>query len=357
MPEYTTCVLPENYVPPPLPPEGSTVATLEALVTSLALLEATCDYMLHGKLVCLGGDRCVIGHVVGFETVEDKKFPDTIDNDYSINVLPSPWDLEFFTYHTTQEGYELVANDTTPGTMGDLIKEQPGMPLPREAEFGSWHSPRYAGTFVEFPDKTWISYNPPEGIRGVPYNVPAIHCEIEGERAHLVCETLDKLSYPLPGMKEFCEANWFTGLICKFFQWLATPAIAPALIAAWAAGADDNRDFMGASSLSRGDLVAISGRWVYDAGHGGQNELHPVKTVQKIPEDSAVDTADFDRWCHRIGEAPSPLTGTHADPQTPEQQDVADEQRNPWSRWVFHPVIDGCAPPDEGHEEEPPVIK
>src|SRR5690242_14490050 len=183
MPEYTTCVQPGDYVDPPLPTAGTAPATLEALFASLALLEDTCDYMLHGKLVCLGGDRCAIGHVAGFETVADKKFPDTIDNDFGINVLLAPWDLEFFTYHTQQEGYELVANDPE----GVLIKEQPGMPMPREAVSDSWHSPRYAGTFVTFPDKTQITYNPFLGSRGAPYTVPVLHCEIEGERAHLVC--------------------------------------------------------------------------------------------------------------------------------------------------------------------------
>lgn len=75
MPEYTTCVLPADYVAPPIPAEGSAGATAEAIFTTLNLLEDTCDYMLHGKLVCLGGDRCAIGHVAGFETVEDKSSP------------------------------------------------------------------------------------------------------------------------------------------------------------------------------------------------------------------------------------------------------------------------------------------
>jgi hypothetical protein len=363
MPEYTTCVLPADYRDPPLPKEGSALGSIEGLFTSLSLLEDTCDYMLHGKLVCLDDSRCAIGHVVGFETVADKSFPDTIDNDFSINLLLAPWDLELFTYHTRKEGYDLVANDTQPNSQGYLISERPGMPVPREANEKSWgitepgsttevvHSLRYGGTFVTFPDKTWITYNPPDWSRGAPYDVPALHCEIEGERAHLVCETLDALSHPLPGMKAFCKANWFTGLLCKIVQWFLTPFIAPAIAAAWAAGANDNRDYQGGGSLQRGDLVAIGGRWVYDAGHDGQNELHPVRTIQRLTEDSAADPADFDKWCRRIGEVP----GTTAEPLTTEQQTVANEQRQPWSRWVFHPAIDGCARPEQ--PPEPPVIK
>jgi hypothetical protein len=342
MPAYTTCVLPEDYVNPPLPAEGTTGATVQGIGLSLHMLEETCDYMLHGKLVCLGGDRCAVGHVAGFETVADKSFPDNIDNDFSINVLLSPWDLGFFTDKTRLEGYTFVANDP----QGVLIREQSGMPYPRESEPGQLPSEHYSGTFVTFPDKGWIDYNPPEGIRGVPFDVPVIHCEIEGERAHLVCETLDKLLYPLPGMKSFCKKNILTKILCKVAQWFMTPAIAPAIAYAWAAGANDNRDYQGGGSLARGDLVAIGGRWVYDAGHGGYNELHPVKTIQKLPEDSAIDPSDFDRWCKRISE------GTAAGPLTAEQQPVADEQRKPWSRWVLHPFVDGCVREEE-EEEEP----
>ena len=367
MPEYTTCVLPADYVAPPIPAEGSAGATAEAIFTTLNLLEDTCDYMLHGKLVCLGGDRCAIGHVAGFETVEDKSFPDTIDNDFSINLLLSGWDLEFFTYHRKDEAYKLVSEDTRPGGQGHLIKEQPGMPIPRESNVKSWnvshpatglaieHSPRYTGTFVTFPDKTYITYNPFLGSRGVPYDVPVLHCEIEGERAHLVCEVLDALSHPLPGGKSFCKKNWFFNLLCKIVQWVLTPVIAPALAAAWVAGSNDNRDYQGGGSLTRGDLIAISGRWVYDAGHDGQNELHPVKTIQKLPEDSVADPADFDNWCRRISEAPTSQTGTHPDGLTTDQQKVEDRQKQPWSRWVFHPVVDGCAPLD--HAPKQPIIR
>jgi hypothetical protein len=357
MPEYTTCVQPADYRDPPLPKAGTAAAPAEALFATLALLEDTCDYMLHGKLVCLGGDKCAIGHVAGFETVADKSFPDTIDNDFSINLLFSPWDLEFFTYHSREEGYKLVANDTAPGTQGVLIKEQPGMPLPRESETGSWHSDRYAGTFNTFPDRTYITYNPPLGSRGAPYDVPVFHCEIEGERARLVCETLDRLSHPLPGMKSFCKRNWFTRLVCRIAQWLLTPRIAPALAAAWVAGSDDNRDYQGGGSLSRGDLVAIHGRWVYDAGHQGQNELHPVKTIQKVPEHSARDEAAISAWCKRIGEVPPAGSDAHTQGLTPDQQTVRDAQLRPENRWIFHPAIDGCQPSDTPPPPPPPIIR
>jgi len=310
----------------------------------LALLEDTCNYMLHGKLVCLGGDSCAIGHVAGFETVDDKKFPDTIDNDYSINLLLAPWDLAFFTNYDFKKNYELVANDPD----GELIREQPGMPVPRESETEKWYSERYGGTYVTFPDKTQITYNPHLGSRGAPYDVPVLHCEIEGQRAALVCATLDSLSYPLPGMLSFCKSNWFFKAICRILQWLATPVIAPALIAAWASGSDDNRDFQGGGSLNRGELIAITGRWSYDAGHNGQNELHAVKTIQKIPEET-YEREGFqklhDRWCERIGQAPPVIDpGVHPVGMTPHQQGTYDQQRQPESRWLFHPLIDGCAP-------------
>ena len=72
-PQYTTCVQPQDYKDPALPGGGfwSSFATILAS-GGLGLLKALCDYLLHGKLVCLGGDRCAIGRFAAFDTVGDK---------------------------------------------------------------------------------------------------------------------------------------------------------------------------------------------------------------------------------------------------------------------------------------------
>src|SRR5262245_9525274 len=335
----------------------------------MEILKKICDYMMGGKLVCLGGDQCAIGHVAGFETVDDKSFPDTIDNDFSINMLLAPNDLGLFAQGGSRsDNYDLAANDGSPdnGLQGYLIREQPGRPEPREGPVDdTWPWPKYAGTFVTFPDRGYITYNPFEGSRGIPYDVPVLHCEIEGDRAAYVCAVVSAWS---PISDTICEFNPLGipigKLACTILSILLAPLFAAAIASAWAAGSDDNRDFDGAGTLSPGDCVVITGRWAYDAGHHGQNELHAVKSVQKIDDPDVCDWGSFqelsDRWCRHVSDAPpTPGPDGHKPAgMSAEQDEVYDSQTQPWNRWVFHPLLDACAPEEEPEQpEEPPVIK
>ncbi len=104
------------------------------------------------------------------------------------------------------------------------------------------------------------------------------------------------------------------------------------------------------------------GRWVYDAGHTGWNEIHAVKSVQKVTDPAVFDPATFAdlqaRWCPLILQAP-PLhtlnTGEVTPDATPEQTGVADNQRKPENRWYLHPLLDSCEP--ETPPPPPPVIR
>jgi hypothetical protein len=199
--------------------------------------------------------------------------------------------------------------------------------------------------------------------------VPILHCEIEGDRANLVCAALDLPLSLIPGGSSVCRWKPF-GIpigrwVCSIISTALLPIVLAALAIAWAAGSDDNRDFDGAGDLSRGEAVIIRGRWVYDAGHSGWNELHPVISVQKISEQEKKDNLEgtfawgkfdevYERWCKRSDEVP-PITDLGLRPleMTPEQEAVYDQQRRPENRWIFHPIIDGC----QRDEPEPPVIK
>ena len=140
--------------------------------------------------------------------------------------------------------------------------------------------------------------------------------------------------------------------MCFLLSILLAPALAAVVATAWALGSNDNRDFDGGGDLKANDLVLIRGRWVYDAGHKGWNELHPVKRIQKIPDQDACRWATFDdlkkRWCDEVDNPHHPeRRGRTARRRHLVQKQTWDLQRQPKHRWFFHPLVDGCEPPVE----------
>lgn len=440
-PQYTKCVDRADYEDPGFGPEIfvaiaglvyaiSTfgISLILSLTAAMSALMKVCEYILYGKLVCLGDDQCAVGRVAAFETVDDKSGVDKIDNDFSINLLLAPHGLAgFASGGTPKSNYDLLKNDTSSwgfdNLPGRLIAEQPSMPTPREskdapptwrwtcsddtegasglsqadaqaaaakhktdhpshhpkAEQDEAHTATYNPTFRTYPYSNYISFDDPPGPwGGHPFVVPIFHCEIEGERAHAVCGTLATLTSPIPGFGKFCGWKPF-GIpigrwVCSFVAALLAPIILTALAIAWAAGEDDNRSFDGAGSLAHGDPIIVRGRWCYDASHSGWNELHPVTSVQKIDNPSALDGPFFKdavaKWCRLTAEVPpqgapgGPPTTGPAEPgskpqgMTPEQETVWLGQQQPENQWVFHPFVDGCEPaivPPDGAPTVPPI--
>lgn len=361
---YTTCVDRDDYENPDFSVEAA-IATLGAFLANpiggtwaaLNLIEKLLDYMLNKKLVCLDGDRCAVGRVVSFETVDEKSFPADVDNDLSINLMLFPSSLGDFVGKDGTEAWE----DAKTEVQGELITEQADMPEPRTPDDGKHYS-HYA-TNVTIEDAYAIGgFNTMVKLEQ-PIHVPVLHTECEGSRIHDLLVTLQDIE-SLGFGKDFCDIpviGWITCAIAKIFL---SPIIVGALIAAWFTADDGNPDDArvdpDAGELALGDLLVITGRWVFDAGHAGYNELHPVKTIQKIGGKADYPLEDpvtfVKRWCERTSDAPPPdRDGPGGAPQsmTPEQQATWDAQLEPHNRWVIHPAIDGCAPKDD----EPPIIQ
>src|SRR5262249_44508759 len=162
-----------------------------------------CDYMLHGKLICLGGDRCAIGRVAGFETVDDKSGFDKIDNDFSINLALCPDPLG--SLQAGKAHYLDNYNMAKASKQGVLITEQAGMPVPR-TPFASdpasdkptaVPSARFSGTWVKIHTFLSLSNPIPQDIANpsdsTTWYLPILHAEIEGNRAALVCATANAI--------------------------------------------------------------------------------------------------------------------------------------------------------------------
>lgn len=362
---YTSCVQPQDYqdiAPSKLEAALILLATGPTSPLTMLTLQNALEYMLNGKLVCLGGDRCAVGQIVGFETVEDKSFPDSVDNDFSFNLLLAPDSLGDYI------GKDLVVAqaEAITGVQGVLLAEQPNMPVPHEPKDGKRHHPypmEPLSIEAAYALGAWAAPMPPKG----PVKVPVLHCECEGSRIHDLLKTLEDISGLGTGI---CKVK-FLGipigkLVCSVVATLLWPIIYLALIVAWNAARDGNADDARTpgdlpGELKAGNMVVVTGRWVYDAGHEGWNELHPVTSIQKIGESmgSIAPLGDgkafVDRWCRLVLQVPPPdRDGPGTKPQTmrPEQQKTWDTQRQPENRWNLHPAIDGCEPADRDEPDD-----
>lgn len=346
-----------------------------------------CDYLLGRKLVCLGGVRCAIGTIIHIEPVGyQKPFPDDIDNDFCVNLLLFPHSLGEFGDDTIVNWHR-VTND---GIQGELILHDPAvMPEAKEPAPGAPPEPTpYTVTYL-FGDGPPHPYEPAEdkterlleevkqdaaGIRRRP--IPVLHGEFEGSRIFFVCKAIEPFLDAITGgpgagacRNTIGKIPLIGGIICTIIETIVAIALAPfmaaAAAAAWAAaGAFDEAFITGPVSrrVALGDDVIVTGRWVWDGGHSGWNELHAVHTLQKIvlptsatagfPKDEANDFVD--RWCRLVAAAPPPV-GSMSSGLTVEQEENRDRQRRPEHGWLFHPAVDGCRSDDEPPDD--PVIR
>jgi hypothetical protein len=372
--QYTHCVQPADY-DDPIPRTDSAIEKIGAILDTVlggwfsdAVLG--CDYLLGGKLVCLGGDECAIGTITHFEPASEKSFPANLDNDFSLNILLAPQGLGDFTFESDNRvDFQKAVN----APQGRLLAEQPGMPIPHEDEVdvddNDYHfvlhpiDDRFFGYYSIYPDSKYPAYDPSHspfqvpGSDGPPFATPALHLEAEGDRICKVCAVIAALTGGPIG-KAICKAK-FLGIpigkvICHIVGLLLTPflpLLAAALGAAWASARDGNIDDPrvgdGGGELHFGDLVVATGRWVYDAGHKGWNELHPLKIIQRIDEKGyAADKIDDlrNRWCALLAVVPpfTPAGDTPPDGMTSGQTETWNNQRQPGNQWILHPDLDGC---------------
>jgi hypothetical protein len=363
--------------------------------------------LLGGKLICLGESECAFGRVIGLEPVGfGKSFPDDIDNDFSVNLLLAPHVLEDF--GASSDGptnQALVAND---GMQGRLIAD----PSKGLADPAKWPDPmeksgslKTTGNAVTYlfgagaPTEYFPSEDATErlleevkqdagGVKRIP--IPVLHCECEGSRVFMVCRAISPFlaaatgdpGGPGPSASEVCHAvlGWipFVGdLICSLIEDLILLALAPAMMAAataawFEAQVIDDLFITGpvAGEIHVGDSVVVSGRWDWDAGHSGWDELHPVRTIQKIDIPPEFDGRGADKQaledfgakvCRMVTEAPPNFgapegirTAIQLAAMTPGQRAIHDVQQQPENGWTIHPLIDGCDPEPA---DPPPVIR
>ncbi len=285
---------------------GAAAAWFAGAISGYLAIVATFEYLLGGKLICLGGDRSAAGKIMSIEPADGKPFPENLDNDYSFNLLLDP--------HQDED----TIDETTLLFQDHLVIEQ---------EASRSHGLPFKG------------YSGWEGR-------PILHCEIEGSRIHDVFTAFMAAWTVLIAAVLLAMAlstipiiGWLLALIAA----LLGLGIGAGIVAGTWALADDGKvsdidPTIG--ELHNGEHLYVFGTWTYDAGHNpegdGWNEFHPVKHMQKVEGPLTED--EIKRLEIMVLDAISPETKK--------------KQKLEGQRWELHPDLDGCE-----EDEEDVIIK
>lgn len=301
-----------------------------ALMGAIALFISIVFYLhwwLNGRLICLGGEVCLIGMVRGLSPADPlEKFG---DDDFSMNVMLAPGPTGFPSDFETKIPPEPAppVTDYQNALQGKLVSPQPSILA-------------IGRTYVS--DEGHLSY------------VTGLHCEFEGSGirnlliwagivlALLIAALAAQLLLP-PGL------NWLvTLLILLAIFFGGTGLLTGPFAGPLAAGAGHPTDVdPELRTLVAGDFVVVKGIWVYDSLHTGWNEIHPIRDCcviatggtiggpwpSDIGDGLGLDTAPkvdaaLKRWCMMLDDARGcEEEGSHEDPR---------------NDWILHPLVDGC---------------
>jgi hypothetical protein len=347
--QYTECISPDDFNGAPVPYSaalgmfvGLTALVVSMLATGgisgllvgstigIALTTGLLSWVhwwLYGRLICLGGERCVIGMVISVEPPSEKSsLPpplafEQLDSDYSFNLLLPP---------------------LLPGaSQADVIATGVGGYLIAEQDATRQRHLDFQGESARSCDSEKC------GTAGCP-DTAALHCEFEGAGMYIFYQWLKALLalfIAATVASALCLVpviGWVACVIAIILLSLAGASLLAGLIHGQldAASPSDVNPALG-SELHQNDcfglgadLLVVSGEWVYDSLHEGWNEIHPIRHCQRIGTWNGTwpftTQAEREVWCRAIGSVGTPLTTSN--------------QNEPENKWTVHPWVDGCEP-------------
>lgn len=308
------------------------------MVGFLSLVIAYCLWWLYDRLICLGGDICILGFVLTVEPPEEKTGLDSFDTDYSINLVLAP------------DGIGATRAEVESSLpQGKFMGEQPGV---ANYSFLGYHLPFEGNLIQKFPT------GKPDGSQ---FLTDCMHIEFEGGGVYdllQACYAALALAAVAAAVCAVPIFGWIACLVLSIASGLITLVGAINALNDKGNPTDVNSNLTSihaanAPDGSGADILVVSGTWVYDSAHQGYNEVHPVKQCVRTgsiivpwtlidvgtpdhPVPLAIDDigAYIDSWCSALSAAVS--VGTIAN------------QGQPQNQWVLHPLVDGCQP------DEPP---
>jgi hypothetical protein len=307
-----------------------------ALITILSFIIAYCLWWLYQRLICLGGDVCIVGFVLSVEPPEEKKGINKWDTDCSLNLVIPP----------TLIGATRPEAENSP-IYGYLLKQT--------SETARHNLPFYGNLVVRFP-----SGKPDPAATEL--STCCFHAEFEGGGTYAVLQSCLAALGVATAAAAICSAP-----ILGIFGWIAciVLSIVSALIAFSGAvnALDDqgnpndvNANLAEIHAAERpdgygADILAVQGTFVYDSGHEGWNEIHPIKQCQRIGKMTGQGWAEI----QIVDGPPIMLQLTMTDLQTyingwcallstANVSTTVANQQLPQNQWTVHPFVDGCDP-------------
>ncbi len=304
---------------------GVMIGLLTAVITY-------CLWWLYDRLICLGGDICVVGFVLSVEKPEDKTGLDKFDTDTSLNLVLPP---------NLVGASRAQAEASVP--LGKFMMEQPDVANYR---FLGYSLPFAGNMITKFP--TGI----PDGSQFV---TDCMHAEFEGGGVYdllQACYAALALATAAAVVCSIPVIGWVACLILSAIAGLITLVGAINALNDTGNPTDVNASLSSihpaqAPDGSGADILLVKGTWVYDSAHEGWNEIHPIKQCLKIGtmldqqwkevqtfegqvQDIPDVTAYVNNWCTLLATSTLPAT-------------IAN-QGQPQNQWIVHPLVDGCQP-------------
>lgn len=290
-------------------------------ILGLAFLILYCRNFLFERLICLGGDRSVIGAVVSISSPPGVLKFDW-DNDYSLNLL-----LQNTEFGVTQQ----EAEATPP--FGELIAPQDVItnpPVSRQTVGGRGLDEKGTGSISA-----------------------VLHVEFEGAGVYNMMKISEgMLGFAIGAFFLCLLAPWPIDLILSLFTFLAallgvilskfirpgSPSDVDPALGTIHINEEDN------GGLGKGaDVFYVEGTWVFDPLHEGWNELHPVKVCTKM----GCWNGDWNNLCcDPTRDQPTPpdiILRLKREFELARAEETLANQARPEYQWRLHPDLDGCS--------------
>lgn len=333
--QYTRCIQPSQYIPFSrailITVQGLLVGGTAALlalgykhpvclwialeITVLAGVVAYCRNWLYHRLICLGGDRDVIGVVVSIEPPAPALFDFDWDTDYSINLL-----LENTEFGVLQEQAQLSS------PYGYLIHPQDaikalGLDTPGYDTLDAATNKRSAVLHAEF-----------EGAGNYDLLLGA-----EAGLGLAIAALVACIALPPPWGLILALAGLLALILGGLFGNSDTGSPSDAGSGGLHTNTESNDGYG-----SGADVVYVQGTWVYDPLHKGWNEIHPVKVCTKI----GCWKGDWFNYECKDGDGATPpdiILRLRDAFQVAQAEETQANQARAEHQWRLHPDLDGCA--------------